>query len=262
LVSVSGTASSRATQAGGNHRLPSAPQPSAEHWLGDTQLLLLQDPGLRFRAESLVQMRTTDAQRLLAVQAYVKSLEFVIPWRASMTARHVLDGVGSGWFGKATLFVSLLRIAGFPARMRLLQFRAELFRGFVHSTKPFCLPVVEVWTRDRWVRTDTYAYDPEYLALAHRALLRRGWVQGFGVHRWGNASWTGCDDAMVMADSMRIGGESIVADCGAFDDPQQFLPALVSRDADRFAAHSKYFWRKALLRRGIRRLRAGAFEKG
>lgn len=235
-------------------------EPGAEHWLANTRLLMLDDPCLRFRAQALMQQRATEPERLLAIQAYVKSLEFVIPRQRVLTARQVAEGRGNGWFGKSTLFVALLRIAGFPARIRLLQFSPELFRGYLQSTGPFSLPVVEVWSQGRWLQTDSHVYDREYLTLARRALQRREWRRGFGIDAWGSLAWSGRDDALVMAGMPQSSGPSVVADLGTYSDPDEFMPVLVERDAAWFAQKSRFYWRKSRLRAGIGHLRDGQFD--
>lgn len=229
-----------------------------DSWRGNTALLRLDDPQLRLRVQSLLLMRATEPEKLVAIQVFVKSLEFSIPRERMLNACQVVQGRGNGWFGKSTLFVALLRIAGFPARVRLLQFVQALFRGFLETDGPFCLPIVEMWTR--WVRTDSHIYDPEYLTLTRRALLRRGWVEGFGTHRYGTAAWNGREESMIMAGSTQVGGTSIVADFGAFNDPEEFMPVLIERNAAWFGQRSRFYWRKSRLRRGLKRLRAGDFD--
>lgn len=230
--------------------------PSLERWQRNTPLLGLDDERLRFRARCLLQQRAGEAQRLCAILNYVQSIAFELPSSPAVSARQVMDGFGNGWFGKTTLFVALMRGAGFPARARLLQFSPTLLHGLIRTAKPFSLPVAEVFSGGRWVRTDLHIYDKEYFRLARHALAAHGWSEGFGIHQHGARAWDGKSDALAMAPRSDTAD---LADLGPFDDAAGFFPQVLKHDTTWPAHHTEFVFRKQLISHGLRRLRRGAF---
>ncbi|GAC1354765.1 MAG: hypothetical protein NVSMB34_07080 [Variovorax sp.] len=196
---------------------------SPEHFLGSSPMLDLQDSRLRLRARSLTQLCKTERDKAVALHDYVKRLPFERPlkWRLR-TARAVMDAGAGDATDKATLLVALLRLIRIPARIRYVELRNELMRGLGSGTENVFRPVVEVWLRKRWVRTDSYIYDPGYMAAARQRLKDHDWEHGYGIHRHGHSVWNGTDDAFVgglptEADPL------VVQTLGLFHDPRQFM---------------------------------------
>lgn len=230
-----------------------------KRWLGDTPMLNLRDDKLRLRVKTVTQFSRNDTERLLAIAHYVAAIPFDVPafagariTRQTLSRRHAV-----GWYSKAALFQAMLRLAGFPARVRMIRVGPDMYRGLSEDRGSFVLPVVEVFTRGAWVVTDSYVYDLPYLAVAREALVKRGWRSGFGVHLDANADWDGVGDALVML------GPAEAADpantVGVFDDPQAFGESV------RRASFSRWMWattRNRLmsirLHREVARLRADA----
>lgn len=198
------------------------------HWLGNTPMLNLTDDKLRLRVKTVIQFSATDAQRLQSIAHYVAAIPFNVPafagmrrTRQTLNRRHAV-----GWYSKAGLFMAMLRVAEVPARVRMVQVPPALFRGLVSTRFLVELPVVEVWSRHRWVATDSYLYDPSYLAAAREALERKGWPMGYGIHSKGSTDWNGVDEALVMIVPDRSQGDTPTQYLGVYDDPQAFAAQL------------------------------------
>lgn len=212
--------------------MPFAPnQPDEDdprRWLGDTPMLNLRDDKLRLRVQTVLQFSRTDAEKLRSICNYVASIPFHVPAFASpkQTRRTVARRDSVGWYSKAALFQAMLRTAGFPARVRMVRVDNFMFRGLAATRRVFVLPVVEVWTGGRWVITDSYVYDPRYLAAAREALQRRGWRSGYGIHLDGQSTWNGVDDSLVMIVPDRSVAGVPPEYLGVYDDPLQFAEQL------------------------------------
>ncbi|MCJ0762319.1 transglutaminase-like domain-containing protein [Variovorax terrae] len=241
------------TQASGLLRVDLEPG----HWLGATPTLNLADDRLRLRAKALTQLAQNDHQRALSICDFVRTLPYAASGRLRCpTARQVLDaGRGDCW-AKSTLFIALLRLAGVPARLRMVQLRGELLRGHVSWLKQVNHSLVEVWLGGRWVRTDTHVFDLRYLVAARSRLTAQQWEQGYGIHRRAQSLWNGHQDAFACLALDDDSGMPL-ADLGVYHDPQEFAAALMPRREPRgaWASLRRRFTLLAMERR-IRRLRA------
>jgi len=199
-------------------------QSDPSRWLGDTPMLNLRDDKLRLRVTTVTQFSRTDAERLRNICEYVASIPFNVPAFASPKRTRVTltHRRSVGWYSKAALFQAMLRTAGFPARVRMIRVGNDMFRGLAETRQVFVLPVVEVWVAGRWVVTDSYVYDPRYLAAASEAVHRRGWRSGYGIHLDGQARWNGVDDALVMIAPDPAKGSIADQFPGVYDDPLEF----------------------------------------
>jgi hypothetical protein len=198
------------------------------HWLGNTPMLNLDDDKLRLRVKTVLQFSSTDTQRLQSIAHYVAAIPFNVPAFAGMkrTRKTLTQRRAVGWYSKAALFMAMLRVAGVPARVRMVLVPPETFRGLVNTRFQVELPVVEVWSQHRWVVTDSYLYDPRYLAAAREALEAQGWPMGYGLHSNGHTEWSGMDDALVMI-VPEPGPHGLPKQyLGVYDDPQAFVVHL------------------------------------
>lgn len=197
-------------------------------WLGDTAMLNLEDDKLRLRVQTILQFSRTDAEKLKSICAYVASIPFHVPAFAApkQSRRTLARREAVGWYSKAALFQAMLRTAGFPARIRMIRVDNHMFRGLAETNLNYVLPVVEVWTGGRWVITDSYVYDPRYLAAAREAVQRQGWRSGYGVHLDGQPAWNGVDDALVMIVPDRSQAGLPPEYLGVYDDPHEYAKHL------------------------------------
>lgn len=232
---------------------PTALDAGPEQWRAPSRLMDLEDARLRFKVQSLVQLRASDHSRAQAIYGFVKALPFVMPLRYGVkTSRQVLHDGAGGWYAKSTLFVAMLRSAGLAARVRFLALSGDILRGFINTSQPFLLPVVEVWLEGRWVRTDTHIHDPGTMALARQELRQRGWMRGFGVHSQGGTLWDGRGDVFAaMALDQHHSGMPL-QDFGVYNDIAEFLGEMRQREPRRWALWmSRYRLNRLRLRSGL-----------
>lgn len=220
------------------------------HWLGTTHLLDLDDTRLRLRVHSLVQHHHGARSAAMALLAFVRAIPFELAPRYGLrSARRVLDAHRAAWFEKSTLLIAMLRVAGIPARMRVVSVPGDILRGLVQTHRPFFHPLVELWVDSRWVRTDTHIYDPPMLAAARRALMAHGWSRGFGIHRNGQVQCDLREDAYVALALDHAGGMPLF-DHGVYNDVSEFLAHYREQSAARWAHDLGHF---RLLRGRLRR---------
>jgi hypothetical protein len=179
------------------HRQPDRISDRPQDWLHSTPLLDLDDSKLRLKARSLVQLRRTDRDKALAIYSFVKRLPYTKRVKLTYpTARDVLEARGGDGDDKATLLIALMRSAGIPARLRYMEMRGEMLRGLIPGTTPAARPLAEFWL-GRWVRTDTYIFDAEYVSAARERLKANGWECGWGIHVDADFLWDGKNDAFL-----------------------------------------------------------------
>ena len=236
--------------------LPGAALESPEHYLGTSALLDLQDSKLRLRVRSLTQLCKTDREKAMALHNYVKRLTFERPFKLRLrTAREVMRAGRGDAADKSALLVALLRRCKIPARIRFVELRGDIMRGFGASTAPTPRPVVEIWLGTRWVRTDSYIYDVEYVAAARQRLKDKAWEWGYGIHRNGHSIWNGTDDAVLGGFPMEQ-DPMVLQMLGVFHDPLQFVRSEVFRKKyRRFARNLRHNLQAMVMRREVRRLR-------
>ena len=226
------------------------------HWLGSTPLLDLSDDRLRLKAKSLTQLAKSERDKALAIYAYVKAMPYAAPGVTRChTARHVMDARTGDCHGKSTLFVALLRLAEIPARLRFVQLRGELMRGFMTGVDKVPHVIVEAWLDGRWVKTDTHVFDIRYLICARDRLHADGWDMGWGIHRNAQSIWDGRTDAFSSLTLDEDSGMPL-ADLGVFSDPREFIDAGATQ-RDPFALLRAVRWNvfNGRMARGIRELR-------
>ena len=77
-----------------------------------------------------------------------------------------------------------------------MEMRGEMLRGLIPRPTPAARPLAEFWL-DRWVRTDTYIFDADYVAAALDRLKADGWECGWGIHINAQLLWDGKNDAFL-----------------------------------------------------------------
>ncbi len=198
------------------------------HWLGNTPMLNLEDDKLRLRVKSVIQLSATHEARMRSIARYVAAIPFNIPAFSGMkrTRKTLAERRAVGWYSKAALFMAMLRIIEIPSRVRMIAVPPDLFQGLARTHSIVELPVVEVWSQHRWVVTDSYLYDPSYLATARSRLAAEGWVTGYGIHRQGQCEWNGIDDTLVMIVPDPSPNGLPKQYLGVYDDPHAFSDQL------------------------------------
>ncbi|WP_167772828.1 transglutaminase-like domain-containing protein [Ramlibacter humi] len=231
-------------------------QDDAQRWTATSPLLDLDDPKLRLRAQSIVQLCKTEREQVLALYACVKRMPFAMSFKMRLhTAREVLQQGRGDSFDKATLLVALLRLAGFPARLRFLTLDGAVIRGLLGAAPRPVRPVLEVFRDSRWIATDTYIFDGPYAAAARRRLRDSGWTHGWGMCVHGAALWDGQTDAFLNGDEPHEDG-LVLHDHGVFCDPLEFVSSPSYREIHgRLARAVQWNVLASGLERGIRELR-------
>lgn len=196
-------------------------------WLRSTPLIDLDDPKLRLKAQSLIQLCRTPRERALALYAYVKRIPYAKPLKLQPhSARSVIEaGVGDAP-DKAALLAGLLRLAGIPARLHCYELRGDLLRGLTNGLSSIMRAVVEVKLDGAWIGTDTYVYDAPYVAAARDRLADKGWDYGYGIHRDGHRLWNAQESTYLNACAPEH-DPLVLRDMGVFVDEN----ALVNSDA-------------------------------
>jgi hypothetical protein len=195
--------------------------------MDSTQLIDLHDPKLRLKAQSLTQLAHSDREKVLAIYSAVKRIPFAKPVKLRLrTAHEVLRAKRADAEDKATLFVGLLRAAGFAARVCYIELHGDILRGLTTAIASAGRPLVQVWLDDKWRSTDTYIFDAHYVAAARTRLRALKWDWGYGLHRRGHTLWDGQADACLTGDAT-VGGTISMGELGIYHDPYDFLVSPV-----------------------------------
>jgi hypothetical protein len=218
----------------GTVTLPEQPSPDRrlddpQRWLGPSALMDLEDPKLRLRVRSLTQLCKSEREKALVLHAYVKRLPLARRVKARQrTAREVYDFGRGDAPEKATLLVTMLRIAGLPARVRYVTLGGDILRGISAGLREAARPIVEIRLDGRWRRTDIFIFDPACMAAARQRLRDRGWEWGYGIHVNGHTMWTGKDDAFLGGVPTES-DSTVLRDLGVFHDHAEFLRSRALR---------------------------------
>jgi hypothetical protein len=233
-----------------------AAQDHPSRWLGRTALLDLEDPKLRLRAHSLTQLCKNDREKAVALYRFVKRMPIAKRCKIGLsTARQVMDAGCGDAADKATLLVAMLRIAGLPARLRVLTMHGAILRGVITGVSQADRPLLEVWIGNAWQQTDTYIHDAETMAAARQRLKDEGWEWGYGIHVDGHMLWDGHQSAYAGG-GPDSANPMVVREVGVFHDPMHHLR---SRDfRRRYTPWLRWNLLAPLMDRAWRELREGS----
>lgn len=238
---------------------PRGNEDEPHRWLVSTRLMDLDDPRLRMRGAALVQLCHSDREKALAIYASVKRVPFLRPFKMGpRSARDVLDSGHGDGPDKATLMIALLRLAGVPARLRVVVMRGEIMRGLVDGLGVINRPFVEMWIDGAWQSTDTYIFDADYMASARQALRAAGAAWGYGVHVESPMLWTG-HGSTSMSPLPLDADPMVVQDLGLFHDPEHCMASQAFRT--RHTSFVRYLrWNLMVpgMRRAVERIRRWA----
>lgn len=232
------------------------------HWLGPSPLFDLDHPRLRLRVQALTQLHSGEREQALALYGVVKRMPMTrFVKMGARNAPEVLAGGHGDAPDKATLLVAMLRIAGLPARIRVLSLRGEILRGLASRVPYVMRPVVEVWLQGRWLCTDTHIFDPAFMAAARHRLRDQGWEWGYGIHVAGDMVWDGYQSAFA-AGAPTADHPMLLADLGVYQDPLEFFssPAF-SEQHSRFGRSMRWNIVAPAMQRAIERVRSDAGDR-
>src|SRR3569833_1818525 len=119
--------------------------------MGSSQLIDLHDTRLRLKAKSLTHRSRSDREKVLAIYRAVKRVPFAKPMKLRLrTAYEALRVHHADAEDTATLFVALLRAAGYPARVCYIELHGDILRGLSSAIASAGRPVVLVWLVVLW----------------------------------------------------------------------------------------------------------------
>ena len=194
-----------------------------QNWLCGTSLLDLEDPKLRIRVLRTTQLATSAADKAVRVHDFIKSLPFgYVPDSQNVRSGLVLKAGMGDCHSKGTLFVSMLRLLGIPARLRFVLLSSKFLEGII--TLPgmqITHAIAEAYLGGKWIQVDTYVTDEIFESHARGLLRAKGRTLGFGVHAEAQRYWTGHTSAhgqYTVLDSQSLP----IRDLGVAHDPEHF----------------------------------------
>jgi transglutaminase-like putative cysteine protease len=127
----------------------------------------------------------------------------------NMKASDVLSKRRGFCNNQSTLFVTLLRAAGIPARPFFIAINEKILHGFTsragvdgfvdHS-------FTQVWLDGRWINVDSYILDPSLFKASQDKLSQENLDMGYGTVKGGTMEWNGSESAFsqcLLADDGR-----------------------------------------------------------
>eukprot|EP00730_Choanoeca_flexa_P017744 TRINITY_DN8577_c1_g1_i1.p1 TRINITY_DN8577_c1_g1~~TRINITY_DN8577_c1_g1_i1.p1 ORF type:complete len:237 (+),score=56.41 TRINITY_DN8577_c1_g1_i1:147-857(+) len=195
-------------------------------WLQATSYITSNHHGIVKLAASLT-IQDHPRETAVCIHDYVRD---TIPfgWSSSFdqdSAKDVLRRKIGFCNTKATLFISLLRAAGIPARQHFVTINNSVLYGILSGAGNGFVDhsYTEVFLNDEWLKVDSYVVDTPLATVAKRKLVEDGRGFGNGMHIDGTTQWDGRSDAFsqfVINDKH----DTIVStrDYGVFEDVGDF----------------------------------------
>lgn len=195
-----------------------------EAFLSETRYINSGDPRIRKIVNDHAPAHLPDKARALALFTYVRD---EIPFGFAdgfwdQTAVEVLDA-GVGYCNtKSTLFTTLLRASGIPARQVFVDIDVAVLHGLIDPGTPYLdHSYVEVFLDGAWVATDAFIVDQALFTTARTRVILEGRRFGYGIHIAGTMDWDGTGPSYAQynqtADA-RLGTRvwGVYPDIGAF----------------------------------------------
>ena len=198
-------------------------EPAVDNFLQATDYIDTGHPAIANVVDRLVREDADPRTNAIALFEFVRALPFGFAtgfWdnKASDVLR-----AGRGYCNtKSTLFVTLLRAAGIPARQHFVEIDAAVLHGILDpGTAMVDHSFAEVFLDGRWVATDAYIVDPPLFAAAQRQLAADGRLLGYSAHATGSNDWDGMSASFSqynILDAHPIGSRrwGVYADVGDF----------------------------------------------
>ena len=194
-----------------------------QNWLCSTPLLDLEDPKLRIRVLRVTQLATSAVEKAVCLHDYIKSLPFgCVPESQNVRSGLVLRSGLGDCHTKGTLFVSMLRLVGIPARLRFVNLSSRFLEGIISLPGDQIIhAITEAYLNGRWIQVDTYVTDETLEGHALSRLKASGSTLGFGIHTGAQRYWSGASAAhaqYTLSDPQSLP----TSDLGVAHDPEQF----------------------------------------
>lgn len=158
-------------------------------------------PAVVRKAQELVAGAAGERERAVRLHDFVRD-EVRFGFESAfydMKASEVLEARRGFCIPKTTLLVALLRAAGIPARVRVVDLGSKVLDGVLSTGGDYVdHSYTEVFLEGRWLRLDSYTVDAPLYARARERLLREGKHVGYGVHVNGGVEWDGTREAFIQ----------------------------------------------------------------
>jgi transglutaminase-like putative cysteine protease len=170
-------------------------------WVRETEYLDKSNVDIQETVKGLTEGCDYDKQKALAIFQFVRD-DIRFGWTMNyhaMRASDVLrDGVGFS-VTKCTLFVTLLRAAGIPARQVFVDISSQMLQGLdFYADEYIDHCYTEVYLGDKWIKVDSYIVDKQLYDGARRELVKSNYKMGYGLHGSGTCHWDGETDSFVQ----------------------------------------------------------------
>ena len=199
-----------------------------EDWLGSTRLINVRHASIQKAATRLVRNASTDRERAKAIFSFVSRdvLFGFCPGFWSNRADEVLKYRRGYCNTKGTLFVTLLRAVGIPARQVFVDIDVRVLYGIIDPRTPYLdHSFSEVFLDEKWRATDAYIVDPPLFAAAKHALLPTREQFGYGIHINGSTSWD-AERASFCQFPLPVARNVVNRYHGPFSDVEHFYSAV------------------------------------
>jgi hypothetical protein len=231
------------------------------NWLCATSLLDLEDPKLRIRVLRITQLATSATDKAVRVHNYIKSLPFgCVPASQNLTSGIVLRAGLGDCHTKGTLFVSMLRLVGIPARLRFVMLSSTFLEGIISLPGiPITHAIAEAYLAGQWIQVDTYVTDETFEGHALGLLKAKGNELGFGIHARGQRYWAGKHSA--YGQYTHLDPQSLpIHDLGVAHDPEHFYQQNVEAPLKMgWLSRLKWMIAAKVINRRVKAVRTSAF---
>jgi hypothetical protein len=232
-----------------------------QNWLCATSLLDLEDPKLRIRVLRITQLATSATDKAIRVHDYIKSLPFgCVPASENLRSGLVLRAGFGDCHTKGTLFVSMLRLVGIPARLRFVNLSSTFLEGIISLPGIQIIhAITEAYLVGKWIQVDTYVTDETFEGHALGRLKSKGSTLGFGIHAGGQRYWTGILPA--HGQYTPLDPQSLpTRDLGVAHDPEHFYQRSGAAQLKKgWLSRLKWMIAAKVINHRVRTIRASAF---
>lgn len=169
-----------------------------EEYLKETKYLNYNDKILKSFTLKLVTDLNDDREKALKIFLFVRDgIKFGFNRKFyDMKASEVFEARRGFCNNKSTLFVSMLRCVGIPARQVFVDIDKKILEGITSPPTPYVDHTYsEVYLNNKWIKVDSYIVDNELFRNAKLKLLKSNTNLGYGVHKEGVNTWDGENDA-------------------------------------------------------------------
>jgi len=194
-----------------------------QRYLSATRYLTTNDAKLKKIVENITKDDKTEVEKAVTIYHHVKeTVKF--GWCTQFYAMNAREIYASGYGycnTKATLFNTMLRIAGIPARQHFYLINADILAPFASPSKWVEHSTTEVFLNDKWLEVDSYVSDTKLYNKAMKSLKDENKVLGWGAHIDSADDWDGTTDSfqqLVRGDKVKIFSK----DFGVFNDTEEF----------------------------------------